>query len=119
MRATSSGRFFPDGRNGTDAFAIACATTGAGRIRRWLNWLRDSPAAQTSFKHPDDIRAPASTSSLATTDSPCETWFRTTRSTTKPTAKRIGTAKITTDPGTAALKVRLKTRASTHCAHGR
>ena len=57
-------------------------------------------------------RWPASTSSPPTTASRCATWCRTTRSTTRPTARTATTARATTAPGTTASRARPTTRRS-------
>ena len=64
-------------------------------------------------------RAPRSTSSPATTASPCATWSATTASTTRPTARTTATAPTTTGPGTAAPRDRRDDPAITALRAGR
>ena len=64
-------------------------------------------------------RTPASISSPATTASRSKTWSATITSTTKPTAKRIGTAATTTTVGTAARKGRPTTPKYSTCVRAR
>jgi hypothetical protein len=58
------------------------------------------------YENTGRCRSRASTSSPRMTDSPCATWFPTTRSTTRPTVRKIVTARVTTAPGTAAPRGR-------------
>ena len=71
-----------------------------------------SPARPTCTSTPDAARSRASTSSPPTTASRCATWSRTTRSTTRPTARTTATARATTAPGTTASRARPTTRRS-------
>jgi glycogen operon protein len=74
-----------------------------------------SPAAPISTSTAAGGRVPASTSSPRMTASPWPTLWRITTSTMRPMARTIAMARVTTVPGTAALKDRPRMTESTLC----
>jgi pullulanase/glycogen debranching enzyme len=83
-RSATSLRF---GQSGTASTAMRYGTSGAVPNPRCRSWLPASPGRRTSINTRVDVRWPASTSSQRMTDSPCVTWSRTTKNTTRPKPK--------------------------------
>ena len=101
------------GPNGTVSLETTSETSSKGPTDSSVPWPLACAGPRTFITPLDGNRKARSTLSPATTDSPCATWFPTTKRTIFSTAKTTTTAKITTFHGTAAVARRLTARLRT------